>query len=269
MGGSSGFQLQQDAAERYQRETAVFMRPMVDGMLAGAGVGPGMRVLDLACGPGIAALAASDLVGPTGHVTGVDVNPGMLAVARRSGPTAAPVEWVEASAMDLPFDDDRFDVVVAQQGVQFFPDLDLAVAEMTRVTRPGGTVAATSWTPMDTSPYLHAQYVALREAVGEEGTATLAAAFDLTGERLEQAWARSGMAAVARTVLAPPVTLPPLADYVPRHFRATPWGAAFDALDPGAQDRLVARMVDLLADHTVDGVVTVPFSTWLVTGSPT
>ena len=192
MGETSGFQLQQHAAERYRRETAVFMRPLVDGLLAAAGVGPGMRVLDLACGPGIAALAASDLVGPTGHVTGVDLNPGMLEVARRSPASPSPVEWVEASAMELPFDEDTFDVVVVQQGVQFFPDLDVAVAEMVRVTRPGGTVAATSWTPMETSPYLHAQYVALREAAGEDQVASLVAAFALTGERLEDAWVGAG-----------------------------------------------------------------------------
>lgn len=266
MSADSGFQLQQGAAERYQRETAVFMRPLVTGLLDAAELQPGQRVLDLACGTGIATIEAAARVGPSGSVVGADLNPGMIEVARQAPPAAAPVEWHVANAMELPFDDEAFDAVVVQQGVPFFPDLAAALDEMRRVTRPGGVVAATSWTPMETNPYFHAQYAGLGEALGEAEVASLADAFALTGDRLEEAWGAAGLTALTRTVHAPSVTLPPLDGYVGRQLDATPWGTLFRSLDESGQRRVVERVCDLLSPHTVGGTTTVPFSTWVVTG---
>ena len=103
-----------------------------------AEIGQGQRVLDVGCGTGVVARAAARRVGPEGRVVGLDINPRMLAVARRVAPE---IEWRHGDAGDLPFDDGAFDVVVSQFAAMFFPDPALALREMWRVLAPRGRLA--------------------------------------------------------------------------------------------------------------------------------
>ena len=91
-------------------------------------------MLDVACGTGIVARQAAYLVGTTGHIVGVDLNAGMLDVATENAPSDGPdMEWLEGDAAELPCADESFDVVLCQQGLQFFPNKVGAVREMHRV----------------------------------------------------------------------------------------------------------------------------------------
>ena len=102
----------------------------------------GQRLLDVACGTGIVARLAAPRVAPSGSVTGIDLDEGMLAVARaRAEEEGLPIDWKQADAGELPFADASFDVVVCQQGLQFFPDRARAVREMRRVVSDSGIVA--------------------------------------------------------------------------------------------------------------------------------
>src|SRR3546814_6159009 len=74
----------------------------------------GERVLDVACGTGVVTRLASEQVGATGAVSGLDVNPGMLAVARAATPEGMSIEWHEANAEAMPLPDASFDVVLCQ-----------------------------------------------------------------------------------------------------------------------------------------------------------
>ena len=101
-----------------------------------------MRVLDVACGTGVLTLDAADLVKPDGSVVGLDLDPGMLGVAKRKGPH---IDWREASADAIPFEDSTFDAVVSQFGLMFFEDRLRGLTEMGRVARPGGRIAVAVW----------------------------------------------------------------------------------------------------------------------------
>ncbi|MBW2541151.1 MAG: class I SAM-dependent methyltransferase [Deltaproteobacteria bacterium] len=103
-----------------------------------AGLRPGMRVLDVACGTGVLVLAAADFVKPDGSVVGLDLNPGMLEVAKRK---TSDIDWREASADAIPFESASFDAVVSQFGLMFFPDKPLAIREMLRVSAVCGSSA--------------------------------------------------------------------------------------------------------------------------------
>jgi ubiquinone/menaquinone biosynthesis C-methylase UbiE len=103
-----------------------------------AGVKPGDRVLDVACGTGALTLAVAERVGDSGSVLGLDANPEMLAVARRK---PVRIEWVEGAAEALPLPEQSFDAVVSQFGFMFFQDGAGALREMMRVLRPGGKLA--------------------------------------------------------------------------------------------------------------------------------
>jgi SAM-dependent methyltransferase len=176
------------AAEVYE----AFFVPALFGQFAGpildaAGVGPGHRVLDVACGTGVVTRAAAARVGPGGAVAGLDVNEGMLAVARRSRPgedagAAAPVEWRRGEAEALPWPGGTFDRTVSSFALMFFRDRPAAVAEMARVTAPGGRVALTTWAPADRSPGYRDLIDLLDRVVGPAAADALGAPFTLGDE---------------------------------------------------------------------------------------
>jgi ubiquinone/menaquinone biosynthesis C-methylase UbiE len=116
---------------------------------AEANVHEGDRVLDVACGTGALTLAAAEVVGKAGSVVGLDVNPEMLAVARRK---PVQIEWLEGRAEDLPLPDNSFDAVVSQFGFMFFEDMPQALREMMRVLRSGGTLAVAVCDAVENSP---------------------------------------------------------------------------------------------------------------------
>lgn len=122
------------APENYER----FFVPAIGAPLASDLIGlatlrPGERVLDVACGTGVVARLASQQVGPNGTVAGLDINPGMLSVARSTTLPEGSIEWYEASAESMPLPDEAFDVVLCQLSLQFMPDKLTALQEMRRV----------------------------------------------------------------------------------------------------------------------------------------
>jgi ubiquinone/menaquinone biosynthesis C-methylase UbiE len=114
-------------------------------LVEAADVHAGQRVLDVACGQGNAAIAAALRFA---EATGVDYAPNLLDQARqRAASLHLDITFTEGDAEDLPFPDASFDTVVSTVGVMFAPDHQQAAAELTRVTRPGGTLALAAWTP--------------------------------------------------------------------------------------------------------------------------
>ena len=102
----------------------------------------GARVLDLGSGAGTDSLVAAQMVGPDGHVTGIDMTPEMLAKARAAAAEmgATNVEFVEAEAERLPFADASFDVVISNGVIDLVPDKDAVFSELFRVLAPGGRI---------------------------------------------------------------------------------------------------------------------------------
>jgi SAM-dependent methyltransferase len=110
-----------------------------------AGIQRGSKVLDVACGTGVVALTAARL---GAHVTGIDITPELVAHARENAALAqVELELHEGDAESLPFGDGAFDHVVSQFGHMFAPRPEVAIAEMLRVLKPGGTIAFSTWPP--------------------------------------------------------------------------------------------------------------------------
>jgi ubiquinone/menaquinone biosynthesis C-methylase UbiE len=121
------------------------LRPAAEALCDACAVSAGQEVLDVAAGDGNFALAAAR-EGAT--VIASDLSPGMVERGRaRSQAEGYPVEWIEADAEDLPFEDGRFDCVGSVFGAMIAPRPRRVAEEMIRVTRPGGTVGMTAWTP--------------------------------------------------------------------------------------------------------------------------
>jgi SAM-dependent methyltransferase len=136
---SESFQIPLEIAEVYEATfVPAFFAQWAPILCDSAGVTPGQRVLDVACGTGVVARTAADRVVPDGVAVGVDLNEAMLTMARRLRPD---LEFRQADASALPFEDESFDSVLSQMALMFFADRAGALREMARVTAAGGTVA--------------------------------------------------------------------------------------------------------------------------------
>jgi ubiquinone/menaquinone biosynthesis C-methylase UbiE len=139
------------APENYER----FFVPAIGGPLAkdlivDADLRAGERVLDVACGTGVVARLAAERVGRDGSVAGLDINAGMLDVARSvSAPAGVAIKWYETTAESIPLPKESFDVVLCQLGLMFMPDKSAAVREMHRVLVPHGRALVSVPTPTE------------------------------------------------------------------------------------------------------------------------
>lgn len=126
-------------ASSYAEHFAPLTRLALDQLLDAAQVGPGRRVLDVATGPGLAAAAAQSR---RADATGVDVSPGMVALAGQAHPG---VRFQVADAVALPFPNGGFDVVICNFALGHFPEPEMALSECVRVLSPGGALAFSWW----------------------------------------------------------------------------------------------------------------------------
>lgn len=126
-------------------------RPWAEIIVEEMKVLPGDRILDVACGTGILARLAKERVGNAGLVVGIDISPDMLSVARAVAPD---IDWREGNATLLPLqNEEQFDVVACQQGLQFFPDKPAAAAQMRRALARGGRLAVAAWCSDEKIPF--------------------------------------------------------------------------------------------------------------------
>jgi ubiquinone/menaquinone biosynthesis C-methylase UbiE len=127
-------------------------RPFAEELLDRTGLAGAERLLDVACGTGIAARVARQRVGDRGRLVGIDASPAMLDIAKSVAPS---IEWRRGDAALLPVGpNEAFDIVTCHQGLQFFPDKPAALREMRRVLAPGGRVAIATWRPLDDVPLI-------------------------------------------------------------------------------------------------------------------
>ena len=138
-------------AEAYERAIVQNMLvPWTADLVPRAAPQAGERVLDPACGTGIVTRSVAPLVGSRGKVVGLDISPPMLEVARSLAPTGeTSIEWHEGSGTEMPFPDGSFDLVLCQQGLQFFPDHGAGLKEIRRVLASGGRVVLSVWRDLE------------------------------------------------------------------------------------------------------------------------
>jgi ubiquinone/menaquinone biosynthesis C-methylase UbiE len=165
-------------AENYERYFVPDIgAPVAQNLVDAAALSPGERVLDIACGTGIVSRLALEKVGPKGIVAGLDVNPGMLAVAREAAPPGSSIQWYQAPAEAIPLPDNSFDAVLCSMGLQFFSDKAAALREVRRVLADGGRLVV--GLPGPTPPALREMEGALARHVGPDAAAFVGAVFSL------------------------------------------------------------------------------------------
>ena len=152
-------------AERFERILVpTIFRPWGGALLDRIRPAPTERVLDVGCGTGIVARLVRERCGSATRIVGVDVNPEMIAVARSIAPD---IEWHQGNAIDLPFPARSFDLVLAQQVLQFLPDRRAGMKEMRRMTAAGGRIAFSTWRPIEENPLFLALHQLAATRFGE------------------------------------------------------------------------------------------------------
>ena len=246
MDGRDHYQLDDSAPELYQR----YLVPAVTALwaadlLARICLRSGERVLDVACGTGVVARGAAEQVGASGHVAAIDVNAAMLEVARRIDPPAgAPIAWDQASALDLPYDEGSFDVVLCQLGLQFFPDPGAALRQMRRVLVARGRLGLNVYSAIEQTPAALALSEALDQRIGGDASRPKRSEHSLAdAAELRRLVAAAGFGDINITTVTKTLRFPSVADWVRIQLSASPLATLLNGLDPARAESLVNAIV--------------------------
>lgn len=224
----------------------------------------GDDLLDVACGTGILARTALERVGEDGGVTGLDLNPAMLAVA---GELAPAVTWRHGDAAELPFEDATFDAAANQFGMMFLPDRGAAVAEMLRVVGDGGRIAVAVWDALEASPAYPIEVELLQRFAGDDAADALRAPFVLGDpEETVQLFDDAGAASVASSTITGTARFPSVRSMVEADLRG--WLPVMDVhLDEPTIQRILAAAERALAHLvTEDGTLVFDSPAHIISG---
>jgi ubiquinone/menaquinone biosynthesis C-methylase UbiE len=241
------WQLDGSAPELYERYLVpAITTKWADDLVGRAQPGAGENVLDIACGTGIVARRASRRM-RQGHVTGLDLNKGMLAIARTVSSDGAPIDWIEGSALNLPFEAGTFDLVLCQLGLQFFPDQERALREMRRVLSATGRVALSVYSPIERTPGANAFVLALDCVLGSTASRIKRGEHSFNApEEFRDLLTGAGFAKVEVHTVVQQIGFPSVLDYVSFQLLATPMAALLGDRTEG--DRQAA--IKMIASET-------------------
>jgi ubiquinone/menaquinone biosynthesis C-methylase UbiE len=239
-------------AENYERYFVPDIgEPFAKRIVAAATLRQGERVLDVACGTGVAARLAAEATGSPGLIAGIDLNPAMVDVARATGAQGSEIAWHEGAAENLPFDDESFDVVVSSLGFQFFTDKVAAIREMRRVLTPGGRISIGTTGPM---PALFQVIDAvIGTHLGPEASRFIETVFsfhDPVG--MESMLGEAGFIDADVEFGPIPLRLAPPADFVWQYVNSTPLAALAAHMDEAervALEQEVSQRCEPFTDH--------------------
>lgn len=241
----------QQAAEAWHRWTptiANWLGPATEQMLDLAGIGPGMRVLDVAAGAGEQTLAVAKRVGPSGYVLATDISSEILTYAQQAC-HAAGLNHVETRVMDgenLDVEPSSFDAVISRVGLIYFPNRQQALAGMYRVLKPGGRIAAMVYTTAEHNKFFSVPVSLIRQkaqlpppAPGQPGPFSLADSSVLTS-----AYQEVGFKDVKTETVDAPLRLPSAAECV--RFERESFGALHQMLTgvPETEQQLVWKEIE-------------------------
>jgi SAM-dependent methyltransferase len=251
------------SADAYDRHIGRYGAPLAAELIDFAGVGPGMRALDVGCGPGALTAALAEHLGEASVCAAEPSEP----FAEACGIRLPGVQVVVATAEALPFADHAFDAVLSQLVVNFMRDAEAGVREMARVTRPGGVVSSCVWDYAGEMTLLRAFWDAAREVVPESAAADEAAVMPWCAEGdLADLWRRTGLCDVRSGPLVARASYLDFEDaWAPFTTGVGPAGAFCKSLD---DDRRVA-LRDAYRRHlrVGDGPFELTARAWAVAGN--
>lgn len=258
------FQLESKAAQIYETQKVPAMfRPLAEATLREVPLYEDDHVLDVACGTGIIARLAGEKVGNSGRVVGVDLNRGMIEVARASSDAQRNIfEWCQADVTALPFADDIFTIAYCQQGLQFFPDKAAALDEIQKVLRPDGRIILTVWSAA--SPLFIALAESLKIHVSAEIAARSLAPFAFRDEEIIRALlVDAGFVDVTLQKLTIERVIGPANESIPNEIAGNPVGPDVASRGEKVLDQIVKEVGKALESYQRHDGFAIPQDTHL------
>lgn len=266
---TAGWQLDESAPEAYQRYLvpAIF-ESWTERLLDRVDLQTGDRVLDVACGTGIVARHAVSRVGEPGSVVGLDVNEGMLAVAKRvSTDEEFPIEWRQGDATDLPFADGSFDVVCCQQAIQFIDDPVSALEELRRVLASDGRVVVSVWRPLHYQPSYDVLAEILEHHIGPETGTMMRSPFpDWDADYIRSIARDAGFESLSITIQIGSGRYPSVDAFVRREAASSPLAEPIAAVDQERRDAVVTAVSNALEEYLDDDGIVFPMESFVLVG---
>jgi ubiquinone/menaquinone biosynthesis C-methylase UbiE len=254
------------APENYERYFVPSIgAPLAEDLVRTAALRPGERVLDVACGTGVVTRLARRAISDRGSVAGLDVNPGMLAVARSATPPDLAIDWYESSAEAMPLADGAFDVVLCQMGLQFIPDKAAALREMRRVLSPEGRVVLNL--PGPTPPPFAILADGLGKHIAPQASSFVHAVFSLhNGDEIRELMRSAGFRSVEVHTTKKTLRLPPPREFLWQYVGCTPLAAAVAQATSQARAALEQEVCARWQDFLVDGGLAIEVDMTTATG---
>ena len=264
---STDWEFEQGSPEAYEELfVPVIFSPWAKRLINRATIQEGDQILDIACGTGIIARLAVPLVGEAGSVIGVDNDEGMIAVAKQTATAEGlTIDWQEANVTDLPFADERFDIVLCQQGLPFFDDPILALKEMRRVVAPDGRVVLNVGRSLEYQPGWEVLAEALTRNIGDKWGTMMHGPFP--------AWDRADLKRMAQdagfddvlvTIDIGSVRFPSAEAFIRRQAATSPLGHPIEAAPNAVRDELIREVKDELEAYTDDEGIVFPFESYVL-----
>lgn len=241
------------AAENYERYfVPAIAAPVAAELVRAAGLQAGDRVLDVGCGTGLIARRAAEAVGATGSVSGIDVSPDMIEVAKAIPADGAPIDWRAGDATALPYPDGSFDVVLCQMTLMFLQDRSAAVREMHRVLAPGGRVVIN--TPGSIQPTLELMEQAIVAHISPDLAGFVRMVFSMHDPAEHSALLdEAGFADVATRSYSADFDLPAPAEFLWQYINLTPMAPFVAEAPEAARDAMEAQVTATWQPYVRDG----------------
>jgi SAM-dependent methyltransferase len=253
----------------YELQMGRWSRRLAPLFVEFTGIGSARRVLDVGCGTGNLALFMAQQDPGLSSIHGIDVCPAYVEYARRRAEDTR-MTFQVSDARALPFPDGHFDHALAMLALQFVPRAELAVQEMRRVTRRGGTVAAATW---DTRGGFVALRLVLDTAamLDEEGRRERAAAYTRPLSRpgdLARLWSAAGLSDVAQHEVTIRMDFVSFADFwAPMAGKEGPLAAYVGGLHAEGRENLLKAVRLAYLDGEADGPRSYAATAWVVKGT--
>ncbi len=243
-----------------------FFKPWAETLTALVSPAPDSDILDVACGTGIVARTISSKVNNGIRVTGLDNNREMLEQALQlSEKSGLELTWQQGDAHQMPFEDDRFDYLFCQQGMQFFPEPQQVLEEMYRVLKPEGTLALNIMRSINYNPAFKILADKLEEHVGDSAGTMMRAPFpEWDPKAIRNMVENAGFEDISRHLEIIAVRFPSPEEFLRQEAASSPLAGEIESLEPETLRKLVGDLNQSLEQYQDDQGVVFPMETVMI-----
>jgi ubiquinone/menaquinone biosynthesis C-methylase UbiE len=224
------------------------------------------QILDIGCGTGIVARKAAALVGNGKNVIGLDISEGMIRSARtlaeREGLYG--IEWRQGDAASMPFDDEKFEVVLCQQGLQFCSDPSAVLREIFRVMREDGRLAISLWRELKRQPYFMAIAKIYESFFKKEATMVHKSFPSSSRERLRKLIIDAGFRNIHIGLEVKMARFSPVEDFIPGYLNATPLAQEINCLNEQERSEMYRQIVASISNYIDDDGLAAPMESYVI-----